>query len=111
MYTVDDASTTEVDDGISVDLRDPDGWYAGFFIQLARDHNSRVFESMVRVYVHIADPTDSIPLRHDIDQYARDMASTIYLPGSGNSPTTNLSALVLFLTPLLYVGNQKPPFQ
>ncbi|ELR14307.1 exoribonuclease II [Acanthamoeba castellanii str. Neff] len=63
VYTIDDASTTEVDDGISVE------WQTG---GSSRPNNW--------VFVHIADPTSWIPVDHEVDRHARDRVSTIYLP-------------------------------
>lgn len=63
VYTIDDASTTEVDDGISVE------WQTGG----STGPNNWVF-------VHIADPTSWIPVDHEVDRHARDRVSTIYLP-------------------------------
>ncbi len=56
---MDDASTTEVDDGVSLERR-PDGstW----------------------VHVHIADPSALVALNSELDLSARARTSTIYLP-------------------------------
>lgn len=59
VYSIDDASTTEIDDGFSVQSTE-DGW---------------------RVGVHIAAPGLLIPPGSALAQAARDRASTVYFPG------------------------------
>jgi exoribonuclease II len=59
VYTIDDESTTEIDDGLSWELL-PDG----------RD----------RLWVHIADPTRWLIPEDELDLEARKRGSTVYLP-------------------------------
>jgi len=59
VYTIDDESTTEIDDGLSWELL-PDG----------RD----------RIWVHIADPTRLLLPEDELDLEARKRGSTVYLP-------------------------------
>ncbi len=59
VYTIDDESTTEIDDGISWELL-PD--------------------TRERVWVHIADPTRLLVPEDDLDLEARKRGSTVYLP-------------------------------
>ena len=59
VYTVDDESTTEIDDGLSWELL-PDG--------------------RERVWVHIADPTRWLLPEDELDLEARKRGSTVYLP-------------------------------
>lgn len=59
IYTIDDAATTEIDDGFSLEARDA-GW---------------------RIGVHIAAPGLLIPFDSALAQHARDRASTVYFPG------------------------------
>ncbi|BAY60779.1 ribonuclease II [Calothrix brevissima NIES-22] len=59
VYTVDDESTTEIDDGLSWELL-PDG--------------------RERLWVHIADPTRLLAPEDDLDLEARKRGSTVYLP-------------------------------
>ena len=59
VYTIDDESTTEIDDGLSWELL-PDG--------------------RERVWVHIADPTRMLIPEDELDLEARKRGSTVYLP-------------------------------
>lgn len=59
VYTIDDESTTEIDDGLSWELL-PDG--------------------KERLWVHIADPTRWLMPEDDLDLEARKRGSTVYLP-------------------------------
>lgn len=59
VYTIDDESTTEIDDGLSWELL-PD--------------------SRERLWVHIADPTRLLVPEDDLDLEARKRGSTVYLP-------------------------------
>ncbi|AFY33819.1 ribonuclease catalytic domain-containing protein [Calothrix sp. PCC 7507] len=59
VYTIDDESTTEIDDGLSWESL-PDG----------REH----------LWVHIADPTRLLAPEDDLDLEARKRGSTVYLP-------------------------------
>lgn len=59
VYTIDDAATTEIDDGFSLEAIDA-GW---------------------RIGVHIAAPGLLIPPDSPLAQQARDRASTVYFPG------------------------------
>jgi len=59
VYTIDDESTTEIDDGLSWELL-PDG--------------------RERLWVHIADPTRWLMPEDDLDLEARKRGSTVYLP-------------------------------
>ena len=59
VYTIDDESTTEIDDGLSWELL-PDG--------------------RERLWVHIADPTRWLIPEDDLDLEARKRGSTVYLP-------------------------------
>lgn len=59
IVTIDDASTTEVDDGLSVEML-PDG--------------------RRRLWVHVADPSRWVQPESDLDLEARRRASTMYLP-------------------------------
>ncbi|MUG93807.1 RNB domain-containing ribonuclease [Scytonema sp. UIC 10036] len=59
VYTIDDESTTEIDDGVSWELL-PDG--------------------RERLWVHIADPTRWLLPEDDLDLEARKRGSTVYLP-------------------------------
>jgi exoribonuclease-2 len=59
VVTIDDATTTEVDDGLSVE-----------FLEGGR----------VRLWVHVADPTRWIRPEVALDMEARRRGSTIYLP-------------------------------
>ena len=64
IVTIDDASTTEVDDGLSVELL-PGG--------------------RTRLWVHVADPSRWVQPGCDLDLEARRRASTLYLPVGGPS--------------------------
>lgn len=59
-FSIDDSTTTEIDDALSV-LRLPDG--------------------RLRVGVHIAAPALGIPIGGPVDAIARDRMSTVYMPG------------------------------
>jgi exoribonuclease-2 len=65
VITIDDAETTEIDDGLSAQVLSSDG--------------------TTRVYIHIADPTRWIPLNSPLDLEARRRSKTLYLP-TGNIP-------------------------
>jgi exoribonuclease-2 len=58
-YTIDDESTSEIDDGLSLETLDT---------------------GIHRLWVHIADPTRWISLGDDIDLEARRRCTTVYLP-------------------------------
>ncbi|TVQ16479.1 MAG: RNB domain-containing ribonuclease [Leptolyngbya sp. DLM2.Bin15] len=58
-YTVDDESTSEIDDGLSLETLDT---------------------GIQRIWVHIADPTRWLSLGDDIDLEARRRCTTVYLP-------------------------------
>jgi len=60
VYSVDDSSTTEIDDAISVTLPDAD---------------------TIRVGIHIAVPTLAITRGSEFDDMARSRMSTVYMPG------------------------------
>ncbi len=70
IVTIDDASTTEVDDGLSVETL-PDG--------------------RRRLWVHVADPSRWVQPGSRLDLEARRRASTMYLP-SGTLPVLNSQA-------------------
>jgi len=59
-YSVDDISTTEIDDALSVTVL-PDGW--------------------LQVGVHVAAPALGITRDSEFDQWARERMSTVYMPG------------------------------
>lgn len=59
VYTIDDESTREIDDGLSLELL-PDGKH--------------------RIWIHIADPTRWVLPGDDLDLEARRRSTTIYLP-------------------------------
>lgn len=59
IYTIDDAATTEIDDGLAV---------------------RRESHGDLRVWVHVADPTAHVRLDDALDQEARRRARTLYLP-------------------------------
>ena len=59
VYTVDDASTQEIDDGLSVEV-----------LEDGRD----------RIWIHIADPTRWLMPGDDLDLEARRRCTTVYLP-------------------------------
>jgi exoribonuclease-2 len=59
VYTIDDESTTEIDDGLSWEIL-PD--------------------SRERLWIHIADPTRLLAPEDDLDLEARKRGSTVYLP-------------------------------
>ena len=71
IVTIDDASTTEVDDGLSVEML-PDG--------------------RRRLWVHVADPSRWVQPESDLDLEARRRASTMYLP-SGTKTVSSLRGL------------------
>ena len=56
-YTLDDAGTREIDDGLSLDVQDDEAW----------------------IWVHIADPARLIPPGSPLDQEARRRATSLYL--------------------------------
>ncbi len=58
-YTIDDASTRDIDDALSLE------WLP---------------EDQVRIWVHIADPTRWIPLGHPLEEEARRRGTSVYLP-------------------------------
>lgn len=58
-YTIDDASTRDIDDALSVEWRS---------------------EDQIRIWVHIADPTRWIPLGHPLETEARRRGTSVYLP-------------------------------
>ncbi|WBF65432.1 MAG: RNB domain-containing ribonuclease [Candidatus Kinetoplastibacterium crithidii] len=60
IYSIDDISTTEIDDGISV---------------------SKIDEKLTKVGIHIAAPALGIQHGSMLDKIARSRSSTIYLPG------------------------------
>lgn len=59
VYTVDDESTTEIDDGLSCEI---------------------LADGKQRLWVHIADPTRWLMPEDDLDLEARKRGSTVYLP-------------------------------
>ena len=59
-YTIDDKETFEIDDAISLEI----------------------LESSFTIWIHISDPTTFIPLNSEIDLYARNLATSIYLAKS-----------------------------
>ena len=59
VYTVDDASTQEIDDGLSVETRE---------------------DGQERIWIHIADPTRWLIPGDDLDLEARRRCTTVYLP-------------------------------
>lgn len=59
VYTIDDESTTEIDDGVS--------WES-------------LHDGRERLWVHIADPTRWLLPEDDLDLEARKRGSTVYLP-------------------------------
>lgn len=59
VYTIDDASTREIDDGLSVEVLDDD---------------------RQKLWIHIADPTRFIQLGDELDLEARKRGTTVYLP-------------------------------
>lgn len=75
MVTIDDATTTEVDDGLSVE-----------FLEGGR----------VRLWVHVADPTRWIRPEVALDLEARRRGSTMYLP-TGALPALSPFALCIFM--------------
>ncbi|KAL7746476.1 3'-5' RNA exonuclease complex component [Sorochytrium milnesiophthora] len=63
VYTIDDASAKEIDDGVSIEYLDSaDGRVPHW------------------VHIHIADPTAYVPLAHPISEWARERVQTIYFP-------------------------------
>ncbi|KNE63231.1 hypothetical protein AMAG_08380 [Allomyces macrogynus ATCC 38327] len=61
VYTIDDASAKEIDDGVSIEYDPATGepsW----------------------VHIHVADPTAAIPLTHDLTVWAHARTQTVYLP-------------------------------
>ncbi|WP_072619490.1 RNB domain-containing ribonuclease [Spirulina major] len=59
VYTIDDESTEEIDDGLSVEIL-PDG--------------------RIKLWIHIADPTRFVTLNDELDLEARRRSTTMYLP-------------------------------
>jgi exoribonuclease-2 len=59
-FSIDDASTTEIDDAFSIEKLADGNW---------------------RVGIHIAAPSLGIPLNSDIDKIAAQRMSTVYMPG------------------------------
>ena len=59
-FSIDDASTTEIDDAFSIEKLTDGNW---------------------RVGIHIAAPSLGIPLNSDIDKIAAQRMSTVYMPG------------------------------
>lgn len=59
-YSVDDISTTEIDDALSVTVLE-DGW--------------------LRVGIHVAAPALGVSRNSELDQWARQRMSTVYMPG------------------------------
>jgi len=59
-FSIDDASTTEIDDAFSIEKLDNGNW---------------------RIGIHIAAPSLGIPLNSDIDKIAAQRMSTVYMPG------------------------------
>ncbi len=59
VYTVDDESTQEIDDGLSLEF---------------------LAEGQERIWIHIADPTHWISVGDELDLEARRRATTLYLP-------------------------------
>jgi exoribonuclease II len=60
VYTIDDESTREIDDGLSVELLDTQG--------------------TVKLWIHIADPTRFVSLGDELDLEARRRSTSLYLP-------------------------------
>ncbi len=60
MYTIDDESTTEIDDGLSIELLEDN--------------------QKTRLWIHIADPTRLISPGDELDLEARRRSTTLYLP-------------------------------
>ena len=58
-YTIDDESTTEIDDGLSVETLE---------------------DGKTRIWVHIADPTRLVEMGDELDQEARRRSTSVYLP-------------------------------
>ncbi|MEO0949244.1 MAG: ribonuclease R family protein, partial [Cyanobacteria bacterium J06641_5] len=63
-YTIDDESTREIDDGLSVELLE---------------------NGLERIWIHIADPTRLVAPDDEIDLEARKRGTTLYLP-TGSTP-------------------------
>ncbi len=59
-FSIDDASTTEIDDAFSIEKLNDGNW---------------------RIGIHIAAPSLGIPLNSDIDKIAAQRMSTVYMPG------------------------------
>jgi exoribonuclease-2 len=59
VWTVDAASTLDIDDGLSARRREGGGWEVG---------------------IHIADPADCVPKNHALDEAAREKGTSVYLP-------------------------------
>jgi len=60
VYTIDDESTQEIDDGLSVEVLED--------------------ESEIRLWIHIADPTRLIALGDELELEARRRSTSLYLP-------------------------------
>ncbi|MDY7012932.1 MAG: ribonuclease R family protein [Cyanobacteriota bacterium] len=60
VYTIDDESTREIDDGLSVEFLDSEG--------------------TVKLWIHIADPTRLVSLGDELDLEARRRSTSLYLP-------------------------------
>lgn len=63
-YTIDDESTREIDDGVSVEILE---------------------NGLERIWIHIADPTRLVAPEDEIDLEARKRGTTLYLP-TGSTP-------------------------
>lgn len=75
VVTIDDAGTTEVDDGLSVE-----------FLEGGR----------ARLWVHVADPTRYIRPEDTLDLEARRRGSTMYLPTGGTLPCSLFRSLDVY---------------
>ena len=75
VVTIDDASTTEVDDGLSAEFLD---------------------DGRVRLWIHVADPTRWVRPEDPLDREARRRGSTMYLPTGALQPppAPSLSLLI-----------------
>ncbi|KAK9717401.1 3'-5' RNA exonuclease complex component [Basidiobolus ranarum] len=58
VYTIDDPTAFEIDDGISIEKRGDETWF----------------------HVHVADPTSIIPPTHRLSQIAQERVQSVYLP-------------------------------
>jgi len=68
-FAIDEASTREIDDALSVEMLEADG-----------DDGDGPIHKRQRLWVHIADPTRYIELGSPLGQEARRRATSIYLP-------------------------------